>query len=291
MIAVVVGGTGTLGNEIIRQLTLKQPNTEIRCVSRCELKQKELQGRFPKVKCYLGDIRDKSSLYEPFLGADAVFHVAALKHIDTLEDNPEECIKTNIHGTINVCFVAEQSKVKNVVFSSTDKAVDPINVYGMCKAISEKILYKYNRRKNSTKYSVFRWGNIATSRGAAIHSFIRTLKEEQCVYVTDKTMTRFWLKIEDAVAFLLENYELAPLDRACIPPMIKSAPLMDVIETLANIVKIKKYKVKVVGLRKGEKIHELMTSTHHPDTISSETCHKFTKRELKKFLTECVAAK
>jgi UDP-N-acetylglucosamine 4,6-dehydratase len=283
MIAVVVGGTGTLGTEIIKQLG---SDHTIRVVSRDELKQKELRGKFPHINCYIGDIRDPASLVRPFHGADVVFHVAALKHVDVLEGNPEESVKTNILGTINVAKVAGELGVSHVVFSSTDKAVDPYNVYGMSKGISEKILFNMNRDESiKTRFSVFRWGNIATSRGAALHDFRKTLRQEKKVYITDKDMTRFWLKIEDAVAFLLANYKNAPLDRACIPP-VRSASVLELVEAVAELEGVRLYEIEIIGTRPGEKTHEVLVSQHE-DAVCSANYRKFSREELRNFISEC----
>jgi UDP-N-acetylglucosamine 4,6-dehydratase/5-epimerase len=240
MKAVIVGGTGTLGHELIRQLY--NSCSSIVSVSRCELKQKELKDEFPKVVTVLGDIRDKQSLLKPFKNADVVFHVAALKHIEVMEENPEECIKTNVIGTLNVCDAAEEAGVKRVVFSSTDKAVLPINIYGMAKAVSEKIML-------SRGHIVYRWGNVANSRGAATHYFKRAIENNEPVNLTHPDMTRFWIRIEDAVKFMIDTYKTA--SGIMIP------------------------NIRITDLRPGEKLHESIL----PD-VTSKNSAKYSMMEL-----------
>lgn len=269
MVYLVIGGTGTLGRALISEIS-KDPDAEIRCLSRCELKQKELKAAFPKanLKCFIGDIKDKDSLWMPMHGVDRVFHVAALKHVDTAEDNPEETVKTNVLGTINVADIAELCGVRYCVFSSTDKAVDPINVYGMTKGISERILMRRNETQWITRYSVFRWGNVVGSRGSVIPAFAKTLREEGVAYVTHPEMTRFWIRIEDAVRFMLANYTHAPRGHVMIPD-IRAASLTRMIEAIARVVGVEKYSIKEVGLRKGEKLHEVLISQHMGDITSA----------------------
>lgn len=256
MIATVVGGTGTLGTEIIRQLP---KHVDVRVLSRDELKQKELKAKFPHVQCYLGDIRDRRSLRQAFQGADVVFHVAALKHIDVLELNPEQSIKTNIYGTENVLDMAEAYGVNKVIFSSTDKAVLPINVYGMCKGISERLVLKRGG-------TVYRWGNIVGSRGSAISYFVDSVKNDKPVGLTHEEMSRFWMRIEDAVGFILSTYHTAGA-RVMIPDM-KCAYVKDVINAIAaNYGKTPSF--QHVGLRPGEKIHENITEEEVSNPLKS----------------------
>lgn len=269
---VICGGSGTLGREIARRL-LEGENNEVVILSRCELKQKQMAqdfGRNPRLSFVIGDIRDPLCLSRVFRGADAVFHVAALKHVDSMELNPEECVRTNILGTMNVADAAEVAGVRYVVFSSTDKAVDPLNVYGMSKGISERILLNRNTQQTKTRFSVFRWGNIANSRGSILPSFIESIKKNEPVYITSTEMTRFWIKIEDAVSFMLENYTDASLDDAMIPP-IKCAPLMSVVESLASLLGSHPRNLKIVqtGLRPGEKLHESLRSRFEGEPMES----------------------
>ena len=275
----VIGGTGTLGGALIGEL-LKEPGAFVRCLSRCELKQKELKAQFPtdQLECVIGDIADIESIWRPMRGMDTVFHVAALKHVDTIEDNPEAAVKTNIQGTINVAKAAELAAVKYVAFSSTDKAVDPINVYGMTKGISERILLRRNEVQSETHYSVFRWGNVVGSRGSVVHAFAKTLKEEGRAYITSAEMTRFWIRIEDAVRFMLTNYRNAPKNAPLIPA-IRAASVLELIAAIAQVVGVDNYSLKEVGLRKGEKLHEVLMSQHFGE-ISSKDHARLARYEL-----------
>lgn len=251
----ILGGTGTLGRALTRELLKRQDTDSIVCFSRDELKQKDMRSDFPdsRLQFKLGDIRDPSSLWAAMEGIDTVFHVAALKHIDVLELNPEESIRTNIIGTCNVADGAIRAGVKYVVFSSTDKAVAPTNVYGMSKGISEQVLMNRNHTQSKTHFSVFRWGNVVGSRGSAIHSFAKTLKAEQRAYVTDPEMTRFWIRIEDAAQFMIEQYKTA---KGVMVPIMKSSRVTDVVAAVASVVGVSKFSMKVTGHRPGEKVHE-----------------------------------
>lgn len=278
--ALVIGGTGSLGREIITQLPLKYPGIDLTVLSRCEHKQQALKKVFPHIKFVLGDVRDYSSLSPWMKGKDAVFHVAALKAIDHIEENPVESVKTNVLGTINVANCAIEHDVKYCMFSSTDKAVSPINTYGFCKATSEKILLEYNRNLSITHFSVYRWGNVISSTGSAIPFFIEQIKADQPVSLTDPMMTRFWIKISTAVNFILNSYDSKEsLENIMIPPTMKAAKVIDVINCIADILG-KKAKINVVGLRRGEKMYEELMSVHTAKPISSTNCQQYTYREL-----------
>lgn len=251
----ILGGTGTLGRALTHELLKRQDTDSIVCFSRDELKQKDMQAEFDdeRLQFILGDIREPSSLWAAMHGIDTVFHVAALKHIDVLELNPEESIRTNIIGTCNVADGAIRAGVKHVVFSSTDKAVAPVNVYGMSKGISEKLLLNRNRIQNVTRFSVFRWANVLGSRGSVIHYFARTLKNQKKAYITNLEMTRFWIRIEDAAQFMIDQYQNA---RGVMVPIMKSAPVTDVVAAIAKATGVVQYDVEVTGVRPGEKLHE-----------------------------------
>lgn len=282
----VIGGTGTLGTELLKLLA--KDGQSVTVFSRDELKQKQLKAQFPSVECVLGDIRDPSAVGAVLSGKDKVFHVAALKHVDTLEENCLEAIKTNIIGTVNVAEKAVSAGVRNVVFCSTDKAVLPINAYGMSKAISEKFLWQLNRRQSATRFSVFRWGNVVGSRGSVVPIFVRQLREG-AVTVTDARMTRFWLLAEDAARFMLDNYASAPMDQPLIPPM-KAASVLRVIDRLAKLHGIDKYDIEITGIRPGEKIHECVF-TSHDHCVRSDTAEQYSDEELDSLLKAHLEAK
>lgn len=271
----VIGGTGTLGKAVIAKLYKKNENADITIYSRDELKQKQVQALYPKLNCIIGDVRDSSALIVASANMDAIFHFAALKHIEIAEANPEECIKTNVLGTINVARCATVNGVSDVVFSSTDKAVLPINTYGFSKAISEKYLLDLNSKSN-THFSVFRWGNVLGSRGSVIHSFVETLKKEKKLYITDPKMTRFWIDIDDAAEFILSEYRHA--ERIMIPNM-KAARVVKLAEMTARYLGITDYTMHYTGIRPGEKYHEVLWSDHD-HCIRSDTIEDYSDEEL-----------
>ncbi len=276
----IVGGTGTLGTALVESLAGE--DHDITVFSRCELKQSQMRQRFPEVRFILGDIRDPRSINQAMQGVDTVFHVAALKHVEVGEENPVEFIKTNILGTVNVAEAALAAGVRNVIFSSTDKAVLAVNTYGMTKGISERYLLSLNQRQTPTRFAVYRWGNVAGSRGSVIHSFVRSLKENRGVTITDARMSRFWIHLDDAVDFMLTTYAVAARDRVMIPPM-KAAKVIDLASSLADILRIKDYAIAFSGLRAGEKIHETLESNHE-FCLRSDTSEQFTAAELKTLL-------
>jgi UDP-N-acetylglucosamine 4,6-dehydratase len=265
MRVLILGGTGTLGTELTRRWLLE--GCEVTVFSRDELKQKQMAARMggPLLRFRLGDIRDRAALARAMVGMDIVFHVAALKHVDTLEEHPEESVATNIQGTINVADCAEAAGVGRVVFSSTDKAVSPINVYGMSKGISERILLQRNKAQSSTTYAVYRWGNVLGSRGSVLDTFKRTIQCEGKAYLTHPEMTRFWIRIEDAVDYMLKTYVAASRTDAMIPP-IKAASVANLALSVARYLGYGEHvKLEVTRIRPGEKLHESLTETLHSD--------------------------
>lgn len=280
----IIGGTGTLGTALVEKLTTD--GHELIVFSRDELKQAEMRRIYPDVRFVLGDIRDRRSFNGTMKGVDTVFHVAALKHVDSGEANPVEFIKTNLLGTINVAEAAMEAGAKHVVFSSTDKAVLPINVYGMTKGVSEKYLLSLNGHQTKTKFSVFKWANVLGSRGSVVHTFVQSLKENGGVRITDPRMTRFFVHIDDVVDFMLAQYEDASTTEAMIPPM-KAARIMDLAEAIAKLHKIKKFDVSFMGIRPGEKLHEVMISTHDY-CMRSDTYEQYTADELETLLRRVI---
>ncbi len=281
----IVGGTGTLGTELVDRLLAD--GHEVIVFSRDELKQQEMRKKYPFVRYVLGDIRDPRSINGIMQGVDTVFHVAALKHVDSGEANPVEFIKTNLLGTINVAESAIAYNVRHVVFSSTDKACLPINTYGMTKGLSERYLLSLNKSYGATKFAVYRWANVLGSRGSVIHSFVKSLKEDGIVHITDARMTRFWIHIKDAVDFMLRTYGSAPMDRPLIPPM-RSARVVDIAECLASILGVKNYDVSFIGTRPGEKYHEVIES-NHDYCVRSDTAEQFSRADLQELLARVIA--
>lgn len=278
----ITGGTGTLGRELIRQIFSSYHDTrpKITVLSRDELKQKELLNDFQgyNLKCVLGDVSQSDDVYAAVSGKDVVIHTAALKHVDTGEKNVNAFIRTNIIGSSNVVEATKIHKTPYVVFSSTDKAVDPINVYGQTKAIAERMFLNANDGSRG-RYSVFRWGNILGSRGSVIYSFVDSLLRENKIYITDVDMTRFFITIEKAAAFMLSQYTVSSLTEPTIPRM-KGSAVLDVADAIAQILKKHDYTMSCVGSRPGEKIHEFLRSIHSEDPLSSEHCERHTTQEL-----------
>jgi UDP-N-acetylglucosamine 4,6-dehydratase len=282
---VIVGGTGTLGKELLRQIIQRDPSADLVCLSRDELKQQEARAEFPSVRFLLGDVRDRPAVRAALRGAETVFHLAAIKHVDVAQRNPLEAVKTNFLGTVNVAKEAMDLGIPHVVFSNTDKAVLPITTYGYTKALAQDYLFSLNGQ-TKTRYVVFNWGNIIASRGSVIPVFSRTLTEQKKVFVTDKRMSRFWLTIEQAAQFMLESYRFAPLDRAMIPP-VKAARVLRVAEAVARAKGVTDYKVEVVGHRGIEKLYEVLESTHER-CFRSDTCEQYTDEELDLLVREVV---
>ena len=228
--------------------------------SRDELKQYEMSNEFPKEKypClryFIGDVRDFERLFSIMEDVDYVIHAAAIKHVPVAEYNPMECIKTNIHGAENVIQAALQRNVEKVIALSTDKAASPINLYGATKLASDKLFVAANnmRGKNRTKFSVVRYGNVIGSRGSVVPFFAKMLKQG-CDHlpITDDSMTRFWITLQQGVDFVLKNFSRMNGGEVFIPK-IPSIRIPDLATAMAP-----ELPQKVIGIRPGEKIHEIM---------------------------------
>ena len=258
----ITGITGTLGTEVTRILLEKK--CKVIGYSRDEQKQRNFP--YKNVTMYLGDVRDKDRLLEATRGVDVIFHFAALKCVDSLEANPEESVSTNILGTQNVLYSQRMNKIEKVCFTSTDKAVQPINVYGMCKSISERLVLRNH------KNVVCRYGNVIGSRGSVVPMFKNTLEKENKVYITDNSMTRFWIRIEVAAKFVVHcafaEYGL------CIPPM-KASSVNQIAFCIAKSMSIEDFDVEYTGIRPGEKIHENIDSN-----TNSLECDQYTDIEI-----------
>lgn len=276
----IIGGTGTLGTALIRRLHQRNVNYNISVLSRDEHKHYRLKKEFNDVNFIIGDIKEPSTISDALKNIDTVFHVAALKHIDLLEENPIESIKTNVLGTINVCEVVKD-KVENLMFSSTDKAVDPINVYGHCKALSEKLVLHYNKT-SMTNFSVFRWGNIINSTGSALPFFIDKIKNGEFIPLTHPNMTRFFLPIDKAIDFVLDNYKKKS-NEVWVHPEMKAASISRIINIIGEMLN-KKPEIRILGLRPGEKIDECLHSKYSGRFMDSKICPQYTDDELKEMI-------
>lgn len=274
-LALVTGVTGTLGTTLLKGLLEEH---EVVGYSRCELKQSQIPPH-KNLTLYLGDVRDRDRLIEASRECDIIYHLSALKQIDRLELNPEESIATNITGTENVLHCQRVNKIPRVVFSSTDKACAPWNVYGMCKAISERLVM---RNPNNI---VCRWGNIIASRGSVIPKFIETLKKEKTLYITERGMTRFFLRPVDVAAFMLRVSQ-RPIGGLCIPPM-KAYPVLKLGLLLADMLDIKTPRILEIGMRPGEKLHEIVRMQDEGGLLeSSDKEHWYSENEMRELLGE-----
>lgn len=256
----ITGGTGSFGKKFV-ELTLKnyKPNSLI-IYSRDEIKQWEMREQFKafrNIKFIIGDVRDLSRLNSSLSNIDHVVHAAATKIVPTAESNPSECIKTNVIGAMNVIEASINNNIKSVVALSTDKACNPINLYGASKLASDKLFLASNKfdLKNATKFSVVRYGNVMLSRGSVIPYFIEKMKNKEIIPITDESMTRFLISLEDAIKLVWDTFLLMKGGEIFIKK-IPSIKLTDI----AKAIDIKN-KYKVIGIRPGEKIHEQMITS------------------------------
>ncbi len=251
----ITGGTGSFGNACVRYLLKYHKPSAIRIFSRDEYKQWQMLQKFYAhrhiLRFFLGDVRDKDRLYRSMENVDIVFHAAALKQVPFCEFNPIEAIHTNINGAINVIDAALDKNVDKVISLSSDKASQPINLYGATKLCSDKLFIQANNYRGSrrTKFSVVRYGNVMASRGSVIPLFKKQMKNGE-VTITDIKMTRFWITLEEATKFVLSCLELLQGGELFVPK-IPSMKLVDLAKAIAP-----KTKIKVIGIRPGEKLHE-----------------------------------
>lgn len=253
----ITGGTGSFGKKFIKILLEKYKPNKVIVYSRDELKQFEM-GQVYNDLCmryFIGDVRDKERLMLAMKGVDYVVHAAALKQVPAAEYNPMECIKTNIMGAQNVIDACIANNVEKVIALSTDKAANPINLYGATKLASDKLFTAANNivGNGRTRFSVVRYGNVVGSRGSVV-PFFKGLLERGATElpVTDERMTRFWLKLEDGVEFVLKNFQRMQGGEIFIPK-IPSMRILDLAKAIAPDARI-----KIIGIRPGEKLHEVM---------------------------------
>ena len=251
----VTGGTGSFGRAFIRTLLDEHDPTRIVVYSRDELKQSEMASDFrdERLRFFIGDVRDKERLLRAMAGVDTVIHAAALKHVPIAEYNPFECIKTNVHGAMNVIDCAIDRKVERVVALSTDKAAMPINLYGASKLVSDKMFISAHAYvgDGSTRFSVVRYGNVMGSRGSVIPFFLKE-RSKGVIPITDPRMTRFWITLDQGVDFVLMAARTMHGGELFVPK-IPSMRITDLVTAIAP-----ECRTVDVGIRPGEKLHELM---------------------------------
>jgi UDP-N-acetylglucosamine 4,6-dehydratase len=254
----ITGGTGSFGHRYVSTLLQQYNLKRLVIYSRDELKQYEMamkfQGHENVMRFFIGDVRDASRLREATRGIDIIIHAAAIKHVPIAEYNPMECIKTNIHGAENVIQAALYNNVEHVMALSTDKAANPINLYGATKLASDKLFVAANNMSGGrTKFAVVRYGNVVGSRGSVVPFFKTLIKEgADSLPITHKDMTRFWITLQQGVDFVLKCMERMDGGEIFVPK-IPSVKIVDLAEAMAPDLPI-----KVIGIRPGEKIHEVM---------------------------------
>jgi UDP-N-acetylglucosamine 4,6-dehydratase len=253
----VTGGTGSFGKRCVKTILERYQPRKVIVYSRDELKQFEMQQEFTSgvMRFFIGDVRDARRLSQAMRGVDYVIHAAALKQVPAAEYNPLECIKTNVHGAENVIEAAIENEVEKVIALSTDKAAKPINLYGATKLCSDKLFVAANNIAGGhrTRFAVVRYGNVVGSRGSVVPFFKKLMAEgARELPVTDSRMTRFWITLEQGVNFVLKSFARMQGGEIFVPK-IPSLRITDLAEALAPGVPI-----RFVGIRPGEKLHEVM---------------------------------
>src|SRR5665647_1051225 len=255
-VVLITGGTGSFGKMFIKVMLRDFHPKKLIVFSRDELKQHEMQNSGyddPALRFFIGDVRDASRLNRAMNEVDVVIHAAALKQVPACEYNPIEAIMTNVMGARNVIDAALDTEVERVIGLSTDKAVNPVNLYGATKLVAEKLLVQANSYSGEkpTRFSCVRYGNVVGSRGSVIPLFVQQ-RNNGCVTVTDARMTRFWIDLEQGVRFVINCIEKMNGGEVFIPK-IPSMNIMDLVEAIAP-----KCEVKFIGIRPGEKLHETL---------------------------------
>ncbi|TWE00956.1 polysaccharide biosynthesis protein [Neobacillus bataviensis] len=269
----ITGGSGSWGNELTKQLLLKNPE-EIRIFSRNEFNQVTMQRKFnnhPSLKFIIGDVRDYAALEKACEGIDYLFHLAALKHVPICEYQPEEAMKTNVTGTENVIKASIANKVKKVIDVSTDKAVEPINFYGMTKSLGEKLMLKANGESNHTEFVCIRGGNVLGTNGSVVPLFKKMIEDGDDITITLKEMTRYFLTVGEAIELLLKATEETIGGEIYVMKM-KACKILDLAEVMIEELATKPVTIKEIGIRPGEKLHEVLVAAHEtPFTLQYDS--------------------
>jgi UDP-N-acetylglucosamine 4,6-dehydratase len=259
-VLLITGGTGSFGNAVLRRF-LDADLREIRILSRDEKKQDDMRKKYnsPKLKFYIGDVRDPQSVLNAVRGVDYIYHAAALKQVPSCEFHPMEAVKTNVLGTENVLEAAMQCGVKRVVCLSTDKAVYPINAMGISKGMMEKVAVAKSRSSNGTVINVTRYGNVMCSRGSVIPLFVEQIRAGQAITITDPNMTRFMMTLDDAVNLVLYAFEHGQPGEIFVQKA-PSATIEVLAKALTGLLGKPEHEVRVIGTRHGEKLYEALLS-------------------------------
>ena len=256
----VTGGTGSFGNAVLRRF-LESDLAEIRIFSRDEKKQDDMRKKYnnPRLKFYIGDVRDYQSVLNAVRGVDFIYHAAALKQVPSCEFHPLEAVKTNVLGTENVLEAAINCNVKRVVVLSTDKAVYPINAMGISKAMMEKVAVAKSRSSNGTVINVTRYGNVMCSRGSVIPLFTNQIRAGQPISITDPNMTRFMMTLDDAVDLVLFAFEHGQPGEIFVQKA-PAATIQVLAQSLTRLLGAPNHPINIIGTRHGEKLFEALLS-------------------------------
>jgi UDP-N-acetylglucosamine 4,6-dehydratase/5-epimerase len=263
----VTGGTGSWGYELVKQLLTHNPK-EIRVFSRNESNQFTMKQEFdnhPKLSFIIGDIKEREALMESCQDVNYVFHLAALKHVPVCEDQPIEALKTNVHGTQNVIDAAISCNVDRVVYISTDKASNPANFYGLSKAMGERLIIHANTLNTKTKFVCIRGGNVLGTNGSVIHVFKKQIQEKGKIGITDPDMTRFFLTLEDAIKLVFKA-TFESLGGEIFVMKMPTCKIIDLANVLIEASGKETIEIETLGIRPGEKIHELLLSEYESTT-------------------------
>lgn len=259
-VLLITGGTGSFGNAVLRRF-LQSDLKEIRILSRDEKKQDDMRKYYnnSRLKFYIGDVRDYQSVLNAVRGVDYIYHAAALKQVPSCEFHPLEAVKTNVLGTENVLEAAITSGVKRVVCLSTDKAVYPINAMGISKAMMEKVIVAKSRGSDSTVICATRYGNVMASRGSVIPLFVDQIRAGNPITITDPSMTRFMMTLDDAVDLALYAFEHGNPGDIFIQKA-PAATIETLAKALAELMGVPKHEIRIIGTRHGEKLYEALLS-------------------------------
>jgi len=269
-VLLITGGTGSFGNAVLKRF-LNTEVREIRIFSRDEKKQDDMRKKYnsPKLKFYIGDVRDYSCILNATRGVDYIYHAAALKQVPSCEFHPMEAVKTNVLGTENVLEAAIANGVKRVVCLSTDKAVYPINAMGISKAMMEKVMVAKSRNIDSSKTVICgtRYGNVMASRGSVIPLFVELIKSSKPITITDPNMTRFMMTLEDAVDLVLYAFENG-INGDIFVQKAPAATIETLAQALRELLSVDKHPINIIGTRHGEKLYEALLSRE--EMVASE---------------------
>lgn len=268
----VTGGTGTLGQVLIPKILARQNPIKVKVLSRGEHTQMEMKDRLQddRVEYLVGDIRDKDRVWYATRGIDQVYHLAAMKSVDKAEENPNEAISINVIGTQNIVDACIKNGVKKAIFTSTDKAVEPINIYGSTKLTAEKLFVCSNTYvgQGHTAFGCVRYGNVLASNGSVVQRWAKNIQEGKPIKITDPLMTRFWMTQDEAANFVFNAMQRLHRGEIFIPKMC-SANMMTLKDCMSNIYRKAIYD-ETMGVRPGEKRHEVLISKEELPLVTDQ---------------------